>query len=435
MKKAYAVVVLLLLPGMALGACVPATPAPPPAAEEPAAEEPAAEEPPAEETAVEEETAAIDPLETGPVVILVIDDFGLKDVPVQLEELQGLQDGHNCVVTPDGQRASSEGAGSGPDGQPHGELVYLVLRDEIEAQSVGLLADLSDQPADQPRLGGLKYAEHWDMGDGDEILLLGLDTIGFTTDIVTQRITETIKFFDQSRWGLQPARRYVLNMSFAVIVCKWLDPSYPVDELIELYRAEIASDTQFEDQLGELEQLLDEIAGMGDEQRQRDALFGDALGRVGLSLDYPTRDIADEGDPLGILLREFEEEARGGTPDKRVISIAAAGNNGYPLPFFPARWDSVLSVSASDATDYQSNFGEVAMEGDYDDEVKGTSYAAPRLSFQAARYLLDGGTAVCTGTLQLPTTPPLAYADRILGPWDNLPLSDAAHDYCTEFPH
>ncbi len=49
MKKTYAVVVLLLLLGMVLGACVPVTPASEPAAEEPAEEEAAAEEPVAEE--------------------------------------------------------------------------------------------------------------------------------------------------------------------------------------------------------------------------------------------------------------------------------------------------------------------------------------------------------------------------------------------------
>jgi multiple sugar transport system substrate-binding protein len=54
MKKIYTVVASLLLLGMVLGACVPATPAPQPAAEEPAAEEPAAEEPAAEEPAAEE---------------------------------------------------------------------------------------------------------------------------------------------------------------------------------------------------------------------------------------------------------------------------------------------------------------------------------------------------------------------------------------------
>jgi hypothetical protein len=326
---------------------------------------------------------------------------------------------------------------------PHGEMVYQVLHDEICGQFDDPTDDLSGRLSGRSGLAGVEHAELWDLGGGDEILLVGLDTLGFTTDIVTQRITETIDFFDQRRWGLQPARRFVLNMSFAVIPCKWLDPNnYTVDDLLIMYQDVISDDIQY----GYLEDELRTIAGEPDEQTQRDALLDDTFGGVRLSLAYPAGDISDEGDPLGILLRKFEEEAQGGTPDKRVISIAAAGNSRYKFPFAPALWDSVVSVSALDEdylnrggvaiADY-SNYGEVAMEGDYMG-FEGTSYAAPRLSFQAARYLLDGGTVVCTGTLQVPTVPPMAYAEQFAtppGPWDNLPLRSAAHEYCTGFPH
>jgi hypothetical protein len=133
-----------------------------------------------------------------------------------------------------------------------------------------------------------------------------------------------------------------------------------------------------------------------------------------------------------------------------VIPIASAGNEGRNFPYAPGLWPTVVSISA-EYTGYEtcstpagaskkpsplSNNGEVAKNGMFECHA-GTSFAAPRLSMEAALYLLAGGNVVCTGTLldnQKPegisttSSPPLAHL-----PWDNLERRVASVRYCEDF--
>jgi hypothetical protein len=153
-----------------------------------------------------------------------------------------------------------------------------------------------------------------------------------------------------------------------------------------------------------------------------------------------------------------------------VVPVAAAGNGlGYvpaadpavqagdgevvkirlDFPFAPAIWNSVVSVSATEAdpafagpavpgsdlrTRY-SNGGEVMLDGQYTygtTSVHGTSFAAPRLAYLEALYLLGGGAVPCGQPV-----PPLGYSDMEGGSpqWDNLTVAAAAAKVgCPGFP-
>ena len=125
---------------------------------------------------------------------------------------------------------------------------------------------------------------------------------------------------------------------------------------------------------------------------------------------------------------------------QQIISIGAAGNSSQTFPYAPALWDGVVSVSAADCDcgdepAYYSNHGEVMLDGRHPtaDGIVGTSYAAPRLSVLAARYLLDGGINPCASRLDI--FPVLGYMpeERIDAEWRNLAMQDATAAYCREF--
>ena len=102
-----------------------------------------------------------------------------------------------------------------------------------------------------------------------------------------------------------------------------------------------------------------------------------------------------------------------------------------------------MSVSASspdsgDDRAWYANSGEVKLDGDWGHkspdgatyEVAGTSFAAPRLSYLEARYLLTGGQVSCDNY-----APPLGYTNIDSGNprWLNLLLGNAVTSYCQNF--
>lgn len=182
--------------------------------------------------------------------------------------------------------------------------------------------------------------------------------------------------------------------------------------------------------------------------------------------------------------------------DIPVIPIGAAGNAGWQFPMMPALWDSVVSTSAEEGLPdelascnmnnnaFCSNFAEVKLSGThpyedallvgntsdcvpgfdcklYEDQVKGTSYAAPRLSVLAALYLVRGGEVPCTDQLVTDPKifPPLGYNsewkpkdnteqsnrniplrvegigndDQNINTWLNLTVQAASDAFCTSF--
>lgn len=126
------------------------------------------------------------------------------------------------------------------------------------------------------------------------------------------------------------------------------------------------------------------------------------------------------------------------------IPIAAAGNlelvdiaihpEAKDFPYAPALWDSVLSVSADDWTQwgqYVSKRAEVAIGGQYTSPLEGSSFAAARVSVWAAIHLLLGGEAVCSSFPDI--VPLLGYStkpDKSDG--KNMMLRKAINTHCPE---
>jgi hypothetical protein len=445
--------------------------------------------PPSEETEVEPtEKPAVEvtvPVTISPVVILVIDDFETTSEDASSFDWGSEKD--YCLATPNGEMHhlatgarvyGGRGVAKGYIEVPHGWLVYSELTDLLDDASETKPRSFSMSP----ELKALRYAagecdfpcgvtwlrniDLWDT-DAGYIILVGVDTEGFTTQVIKERIEQAISDFNdvdkmsqllQEWWHaegevegeidvLQP-RGFVLNMSFVLLPC---DPSFGEgvedEELVDLYKDMLS---QFGLDVYEFEQTLDGLAGLSAQELEANPDFAQVRAALAYSGDYA--DTNYESDPLFNQLQKYSSEET--TGDGFVISVAAAGNSGFNFPFAPALWPSVVSVSALDTegataprAEY-SNSGEVAMDGQHtsttlvfdfpegqrEAPVEGTSFAVPRLSLQAARYLLAGGTVSCAGAENVASAPPLTYAPVMTQIWEDLPLSDAASKYCQDFP-
>jgi hypothetical protein len=148
----------------------------------------------------------------------------------------------------------------------------------------------------------------------------------------------------------------------------------------------------------------------------------------------------------------------GATPTATCAATAAATPTATPtgppdptrglrldFPFAPAMWNTVVSVSSlapdhdGDLRAWYSNSGEVILDGRVwlnvsscpnPWPINGTSFAAPRLSYLEARYLLGGGAVTCDGHV-----PALGYADSDAGfyTWNNEEYPAVATDKCGTF--
>ena len=169
----------------------------------------------------------------------------------------------------------------------------------------------------------------------------------------------------------------------------------------------------------------------------------------------------------------------------KCVAVAAAGNEGSALPpYAPASFPGVIAVGAeysllqscppsqenalkqrlgesglttpqvNDAVaslvNPQSNMSEVVMDGVLDIPISpvfpclraaGSSFAAPRLSYEYALHFANGGTAgQCEGVGDengTPTPffsdPPLNFADGASGTWESLEFDAAKDKYCVNF--
>lgn len=399
-----------------------------------------------EGVAQEEEAAEAPALTPGSVAILLVDDFqtsGGGDFQAFKDVNRPEDRGGNCTVTPDGQghfTAAGMGhftaAGMGNyqffAGVPHGALVYTKAQEQIEGRYGGPLefvsgGDLEMHLANRlaageiPRgswadlgLGWMGGVQRWD-ANGYPLLLVSVDTSGFDTGVIADRIRAAMEALVVSDWEISS---FVINMSFAIVPCG-------MGMSLDDYREIVESDPE----LAHLREFLDENVGDPDVA----LIFASKV--VDLRMTYEneaqtafTISTQGGGDPLYNLLLD---------PPFKMIHIASSGNFrqlGFNYPFAPALWANVTSVSAE--ADY-ANPGEVVMEDRvvFDGrEAVGTSFSAPALSVQAAVYLLGGGPVSCQGSAGMMNKPPLSYATE-MGPWDNLPMEVAAEAYCEKFPN
>lgn len=336
------------------------------------------------------------------VVLLVVDDFtGLKVEEVREEQLVA---GENCAINIRGQGFAVRGASADTAkiDVPHGNVVYSQI-EELWTQA----------------------------GSPANIKLVKVDTAGLTTDAIAESIRTAVANEPQANY-------FVINMSFVMIPCEYVETVLTLDNQLAQTRS-TRNGVQTQAALQTSRAYIEQTVAPVITERMETIETTEATGA------------AVEIDPLQALFREL---------GSRAVPVASAGNFALNYPFFPAAWDEVISVSASnglgdkpispwnpgdnrplltirsvsDRTTLSrnvleqlvSNYGEIMIPGEYAypnvGTVIGTSFAAPRMSFLMAVYLANVGETQCR---QADGTPALAYRA-----WSNLTLAQAAELYC-----
>jgi hypothetical protein len=372
------------------------------------------------------------------VAVIVVDDFK----PERGEKPRPRSEG-NCTYSPEhANDVTSHGAGDGlPAGVSHGDAVYARLADELTDTSG--LEPIPTQADDDARW---KY-------HGKEIVLTRLDTGTFDTTELADRLRAKV---DAMSAGPTRFRRFVLNLSFVIAPCnvpKWLRDHHMLDTdyVIALYRGLVEA-------VPELREFRDTLETLARSPNRDDLLTADddGLGPIrrllAVSLFYAYVEQKDDAlvtwiqsDPLRTRIVRLLGNGN------RVISVGAAGNGIWvpgtdsepmarlrlPFPFAPALWNPVVSASASGESAKVrasfSNSGEVLLDGRTSiagGDVRGTSFAAPRLSAKEAAYLLTGGEVSCASSF-----PPLGYTNSDLTgqSWLDLSVAQAAFHHCPGF--
>jgi hypothetical protein len=445
-------------------------------------------------------TVSTTPIQTpGSVAILVVDDFIIEATKGESAEPPDVvKKAENCIYTTEGEQGyASTGAqgytSKGAQGYtstgatipldengviiPHGRLVYNQIYKELQCR-LGEPEEI--KPGTEPTWDASIAV--WHIPNKPKIYLVPVDTSDYKTLVVTERISNTIATLSGPPENIQ---RFVLNMSFVIMPCDlgYDDEGNPIStsNLLDAYLAMLEDMPE----LAALHTLLTGLSAQpnldADPIARNLLLYGPDSGPARLLYFYGNEVakmktdsyVPFVNDPMYIWLNELQTD-----PNKRVISVAAAGNFGHQIfdfPFAPGVWDSVVSVSASGwdplneeqlaagfdptvtypttITAYSNN-GEVMFDGHlsqdiikdnlyYSDFSKapdhegyvdyfGTSFAAPRLSVEEAFYLFHGGEVSCVGSTQRSCQPPLGYSEGH-GSWRNLLIGDAISRYCSNF--
>lgn len=337
------------------------------------------------------------------VVILVVDEFSVVDLE-SIRQAEFAVD-ETCAVNLQGQGYAVRGASTDTSVVDvlHGEVVYS----QIETM--------------------------WkDAGEPEHIKLVQVDTAGLTTDTIAESIREAIA-------QEAPETYFIINMSFVIVPCENVETVVSLDK--EFAEGRAANSRTVRQTFESQRSLIENTITPALTERM-------TIDTSGISADEASLDELNL-DPLQVLFIEL---------GSRAIPIASAGNFGFNYPFWPAAWNEVVSVSASNGTGFTppsawnaqnnrpllsvrsaglstsrssveqviSNYGEIMLPGEYEyadvGTVIGTSFAAPRLSVILALYLSEVGDLQCR---QSQGTPALAY-----GEWANLTLSEASQLYC-----
>ncbi|MFG1603185.1 hypothetical protein [Actinoplanes sp. NPDC049265] len=404
MRRAYAIVLALLLvagPASAAQAKVPSRPVP------------------------------------GNVAVLVVDDFGLGKNP---RAKTGTRT-DNCTIG--ANEVGSNGAGDDlpPSGWSHGELVYRVLKDDLDVVAGGP-PDVDTAALTQWTyvIGGQKYALRAEPVHADR----------YRVDELLAGLRDRIDALRKDGF-----ERIVLNLSFVVVPCDvvgWLDDR-SLDELLTSYDEMIGHDPTgdlkdalraYLDGSGRLDPALVRAGGFTTtllRDKRLTPLHATLTGAYYRTIDV--RAFNADKQPLSTLIHDpawtsFRRDLLepGGTPT--VVPVGAAGNGvrdakgnkvGLPFPFAPALWDFVASASVDADPQIAARFnsGEVKLDGTGPAALLpgsyGSSFAAPRLSALQAKYLAETGHTGCGGT------PSMGYVDltgmptldlETSSPWKNI---------------
>jgi len=397
----------------------------------------------------------------------------------------------NCVYTTQGQAAIvGKGAaaivGKGADGTeitlpaPHGVIVFnelsKIVDREKEPSGAPINVPVSKKPGEEEFGPGWDWIRNVDIYDheGLSLALVGIDVSNYTTRTIASHLEQAISALNARGYS-----QFVINMSFVIMPCPDLTQTdldlalIQADDTYLKYRAIIEADPDLHDlhttlnDLGSVSNYVDEDGNViGGVDALLRLAFNPDLGPVRLRSYYSSLDYSNDkftqvlNDPLRSAVVELSNS-------NIVFPIAASGNDGLDYPYAPAMWNTVLSVGSPIITPvvtggatptpmatprqlsswvdnhnqtalFYTNSGEVVAEGcttyTNTERIPGTSFAAPKLSYLAALYLLQGGLPGCTGSSSIVTpVPPLGYATED-GNWNNEGISTAAEEYCSIFP-
>lgn len=431
------------------------------------------------------------------VAVFVVDKFAASvDVDAENVEVAEIAYpiGEGCVIDPDGSGYKSGGGG----GSEHGRLVWSTITETLSNNhAAGLISgpdnlalwNLMASPANvaiAKAAGNFDaISQRWEVPKYGHILLIPVDIGDFDTATVRSGIEETMAdlvLYDED------ISRVVLNLSWVIMPKGDCQRPQDADEYRDLVCEAVSDDEEAKNELLEdIKATLDDL-GLPEESIDticRENYFANIAVRVAsypfllghqfaqLEPDsYFEIGSAEPTGPLGELLTRCALGDGCAENVQHVISIGAAGNRGWEFPMMPALWDSVVSVSAREGLGqdpaqceagsiFCSNRAEITAAGThpfespliaatapncvpgfncglYSGEVKGSSYAAPRLSVLAALYLLSGGGNPCADTPSI--HPPLGYMNEeaTANPpanWDDMEVAAAAAKYCNAFPH
>ncbi len=427
------------------------------------------------------------------MAIVVIDDFDQKPPDTDRPGTSP-----NCTYVSEGTNVVGGKGGSGdplPPSVSHGSAVFEELRILLK-DTPNLTQPKTERWKDytQPGFGVQNEILTWMYGQ-QKVILIGVDTNEYRTDVVTSNILGVVDAL-RNDFGIS---RIVLNMSFVIAPCdvgKWLSLADRTGtQLLDEYIAiswTLSELADFRDALDKLagaprpspspssnDPLRDELLKPEYVQIQnvlKDATKLAALPepvRTRLFYSLLSRDTLPSKEPpskpLNPLATQFLNQINNdalnlwlkglvNNPATKVIPVAAAGNGiGFDLgdevaqravrpdfPFAPAMWNSVVSASSwnpdkhSDRAFY-SNSGEVMLDGHFEftPPSVGNVLKLDGTSFAAPRLSHKEALYLLTGGPMpcAPHIPPLGYSDLDDSEpsWLNMPLEDAIKSYCSDF--
>jgi hypothetical protein len=393
----------------------------------------------------------------------------IKSWSTKFNSTETVENESNCILSPAG--FTSKGGGENiPVSRFHGDYVYSTITETLSIEPIGArpVNTVAPDPdvfilvIDQFSEDGKKplKREQW-QSSHFLIELATIDIGNFETEKVASLISEAMLELS----GGMNNKRFVLNMSWLIVPCNQ-DQITNLDSYINAICQNPTARAQ------DLEKLINEFSSRRQWLCSRQFTGEDWRQLYHIKFLFSNQDLLNKykewaentknKDSLLQLLKCFSPDG-GGDPDvpdgggdvdvcdqlpefsQHPISIAAAGNESrqpskkVKFPFAPALWGNVLSVSAYDASlklaNY-SNYGEVKMDGDHptDPSIKGTSFAAPRLSVYAAIHLAQGGASPCAHAPDI--FPPLGYMpERPQTPdgYKNMWLDEAVSNFCNDF--
>lgn len=382
---------------------------------------------------------------TGPqqsVALLVIDDFTGQQF-IENDEDDDKDAGEFCTLTPEGQIFKGEGLIFKGEGLAtewvnipnvtHGDLVYNQLLALLSTDYGAPIQSITGSTVD-PALDwmGERQIQLWDV-TGANILLIPVDTQHYRSDVIAERVGITMEVIG-TYWDVG---NFIWNMSFGFIPCDV--EAVLTNEVIAIQLPELLLNYP---ELADLKESLDESVGEEVPLLSKNAAdnlfydkirtaYGNGFYQEILVPNEPINFPDVESDPFYMLSQSYFS----GKESVNVYPIAAAGNSGLPEPFAPAIWPGIVAISSEGqqvTKDVYANNGELILPDeliiDADMTVKGTSFAAPRMSHLATNYLLWGGSIICAGAVS-DATPPFNF-----DMWLNLPLEEAKLAYCPIFP-